>query len=597
MRNTSAIRWLVCSLIAVWSLPCATTYGQSNKESDYLLGQGVHAYHSGKYVEAQRHLTAAIEGGSHDPRLYYFRGLCASKLGRTADAEADFLEGSKLEQTFVGRPGEIGRLLQRVQGPTRLALEGYRSRAKTAALQERGLNQPSQIASRPAPQSKFPIAPPQLSTPAKLTPVVPAPAAPEVVKSPKPASPDRPMKPQIAAPAKPAPARAPIVASPKSAPVAKPAPQVAPPATVATTPNKAPVASVPSAPETAPTSKTSKLEPAPSLGFDFGNALNGLSGGNLPGNMAYLRISKRYLDQIVGDEFHEQKPSNDWIMGTLYSGTSDTRGRTRLVLVPNDRQAQIEMHFSGSTNFCTSGRSGPVVLHSRGTTWFESCKLLLIDGSGAHLTPASTCANTCYETDNICTTLPRLLGRISLRVARRREAKGHAQASSIISQNSQREIGGGFDAFMATELAKANKSVTDSMNQLPKDHPFVVHGMHSHTTADAVYVALLGPGASEAKFVAPPMLNKQSPDVELHLHSALIFKGLSDPDVRRMLQPLTESLLGKQPAPSAPANNPPANGKKEFDLYWSPDRSWLTLIWNAPPKATATEPPSPLGKK
>jgi hypothetical protein len=298
----------------------------------------------------------------------------------------------------------------------------------------------------------------------------------------------------------------------------------------------------------------------------------------------------------MGEEFHEQRPSNDWIMGTLYSGTSETRGRTQLVFIPNDRQAQIELHFKGSTNFCTSGRSGPITLHSRGTTWFESCKLLSIDGCGAHLTPASTCASTCYSTDNICTTLPRLLGRISLRVARRREAKGHDQASAVISQNSQRDIGHGFDVAIDGELTKANQGIADQINRLPKNHPLVANGMHYHTSADAVYAVLLGPGANEAQFVPAPTLNKHSPDMELHLHSSLVFKALTDPDVRRMLEPLAGSLLGKADAPQAPAKKIPANSDQQFDMYWSSDRNWLTLIWNAPRPAATTEPPSPPAK-
>jgi hypothetical protein len=313
--------------------------------------------------------------------------------------------------------------------------------------------------------------------------------------------------------------------------------------------------------------------------------------------MAYLRVSKRYLDQLVSEEFHEQRPSADWIMGTLYRGTSDTRGRTRLVLIPNDRQAQIELHFKGSTNFNTSGRSGPVQLYSRGTTWFESSKLFSLDGSGAQFTPASTCATTCYVTDNICTTLPRLRGRISLRVAWRREGKGHAEASSVISRNSERQIGHGFDVAMDEQLASATKAVAEHMDQLPKDHPLVAHGAHCHTSADAVYVVLLGPGASEQKFVTAPTLNKSSPDVELHVHSSLVFKALSDPDLRRMLQSLTDSLTGKQSPPKAPAQSPPAEGAEQFDAYWSPDRSWFTFIWNAPRSATGTEPPPPLAKK
>ncbi len=40
-----------------------------------LYGSGVHKYFSGDYAGADADLTAAVDGGSRDPRVYYFRGL------------------------------------------------------------------------------------------------------------------------------------------------------------------------------------------------------------------------------------------------------------------------------------------------------------------------------------------------------------------------------------------------------------------------------------------------------------------------------------------------------------------------------------------
>ena len=348
-----------------------------------------------------------------------------------------------------------------------------------------------------------------------------------------------------------------------------------------------------SAPETHQTSRTSKIEqsrPAPTFGFDLGRALKSLVGRSLPGNMAYLRVSKRFLDQQVSNEYRGQNPVSDCILGTLSQGTSEITGRTRLVLIPNDHQALIELHFTGSTRFRTSGRSGPVRLYSHGTTWFDSTKRLSLDGHGAHLTPASTHSTSSYLTDNITTSLPRLLGRISLHVAWRREGKSHSQASAVISRNSSRDIGHGFDVSMAERLAGATKLVTEQIDQLPKDHPLIAHGMHCHTTVDGVYVVLLGPGAAEQKFVPAPTLDKNGPDVELHVHSSLVVKVISDPELRRMLQSSADSLLAKQ-TPSASQEPSPDHGAKQFDAYWSSDGSWLTLIWNAARGAAGTEPP------
>jgi len=96
-------------------------------------GSGVHAYYSGKYQQSYEDFSVAVEAGSLDPRVFYFRGLAALKLGRSDEAQADFSEGAKQEAAgWSGRP--VSRSLERVQGPDRLRLEQYRTRARVVAI-------------------------------------------------------------------------------------------------------------------------------------------------------------------------------------------------------------------------------------------------------------------------------------------------------------------------------------------------------------------------------------------------------------------------------------------------------------------------------
>lgn len=96
------------------------------------LGAGMHAFHGGNYAESFQWLSDVIAAGSKDPRAYYFRGLAARRCGREFEAEADFLEGARLEA--LGEGGRnIGRALERVQGADRLLLERYRAKARTAS--------------------------------------------------------------------------------------------------------------------------------------------------------------------------------------------------------------------------------------------------------------------------------------------------------------------------------------------------------------------------------------------------------------------------------------------------------------------------------
>ena len=106
------------------SLPLAAAYGS-----------GVHGFFSGAYDRAYEDLSLVIDGGSTDPRAWYFRGLAALKLGRSDEAEADFAEGARRESGPGGGVWPVSRSLERVQGGARLQLERHRTRARVVMLQ------------------------------------------------------------------------------------------------------------------------------------------------------------------------------------------------------------------------------------------------------------------------------------------------------------------------------------------------------------------------------------------------------------------------------------------------------------------------------
>ncbi len=88
-----------------------------------MYGSGIHAYFSSDYQGAYDHFTAAVDGGSKDPRCYYFRGLTYLRLGRPEEAEMDFQKGADLEAEDVTRFYNVSRALERIQGRQRMMIE------------------------------------------------------------------------------------------------------------------------------------------------------------------------------------------------------------------------------------------------------------------------------------------------------------------------------------------------------------------------------------------------------------------------------------------------------------------------------------------
>ncbi|HTU27685.1 MAG TPA: hypothetical protein VMF30_19900 [Pirellulales bacterium] len=158
-----------------------------------FYGAGVHEYFSGAYSQAISELTQAVDGGTKDPRVYYFRALAYYRMGDTTQAQADLANGAKLESADVNQYYPVSKSLERVQGSGRLLLERYRLQARAEAYrreEKRNLAryeaqrkaEAEVLRATPPPPAPGEIAPPASTTvgkPAEEKPAAEAPPAAE----------------------------------------------------------------------------------------------------------------------------------------------------------------------------------------------------------------------------------------------------------------------------------------------------------------------------------------------------------------------------------------------------------------------------------
>jgi hypothetical protein len=101
---------------------------------EQYYGSGVHAYFAGNYERASELFSELIDAGSQDPRVHYFRGLTQMQA-HCAMIEiglADFEQAAQLEVSGK-RSADVSKALARIQGPTRVAIEQIRAKARFAA--------------------------------------------------------------------------------------------------------------------------------------------------------------------------------------------------------------------------------------------------------------------------------------------------------------------------------------------------------------------------------------------------------------------------------------------------------------------------------
>lgn len=139
-RKVPVLTWAVLLALppAAALLPplsrCAVAQEDALEE---LYGNGVHLYNSGDYRAAYYELTRAVDNGSQDPRVFYYRGLSYLKLGREQEGKADFAKAAGLEMSDNDRFYPVSKSLERVQGRARQMIERYRSNARLRAFQNR----------------------------------------------------------------------------------------------------------------------------------------------------------------------------------------------------------------------------------------------------------------------------------------------------------------------------------------------------------------------------------------------------------------------------------------------------------------------------
>ena len=240
-HNFAACLILGCTVI----IPFAA-HAQEFGAADALYTSGVEAYFRGRSAEAESSFSRLMSVDRTDPRAYYFRALSRIAQGRDNEARSDMETGAQLEARFPYR-FDIGKTLERVQGPSRLLLEQYRSRARasagmnpslgplrapdTALLRERRIVPLDEFSRTGEPRSIVaPLAPPDPTTVPAAAPLLPAkdstaaPGNPFGDDSVAPAKATQPKTPpaKTAAPEPPR-AKAPLPPAPKSAaPAPKP---------------------------------------------------------------------------------------------------------------------------------------------------------------------------------------------------------------------------------------------------------------------------------------------------------------------------------------------------------------------------------------
>jgi hypothetical protein len=288
----------------------------------------------------------------------------------------------------------------------------------------------------------------------------------------------------------------------------------------------------------------------------------------VPAAIVYVRVSRDFLEDYVERTVRRRKPVRDCVLGTRVVGESDTRGKTYLKLLPSNDRLLAQIAFEGTLRAHTRGYNGPITFRYISDSVFHARKLITVDDSGFLGNPATVNASTQLRTVGMSTSLPRLRGRISLRIAGRRMSQSHGRAEAITADHTADDIRHDFDARITRSLANIERVLGTKIPELETGRSPYPTDVRFRCRPESVEMAILREDATpeERKLRPPPAA--ESADVSVRVHRTLLTSALADPQLLEQLMPLFTKLL------EARAGGENANGSAPT---WSIDLNWVSM--------------------
>ena len=304
----------------------------------------------------------------------------------------------------------------------------------------------------------------------------------------------------------------------------------------------------------------------------------------LPANFMYVRFSKPFLEKYFCTQIDRTIPVRDTILGASVMGTSRTIADSTLELINNASQAQGKLRLVGTTRFQTVAASGPIQIYSKGTTTFTSTQQIWFDGFNLQHHDDGCVAQTRTVTTGIGTCLRFIFGRISLRIASRREAQSHSLSESITSEHTKQRVERAFDSGVANRSTAFREFLTVQYAKLPIDGEFKITDIRCSTSPTNLQIVVVGGSDDSSLFVSEPAALAEQPDIELDIHTALVRKAIAEPELRKTLEHAAANLIDRplQGIADSSASKTSPSGEQGPNFHWpeGSNSNWLSISWN-----------------
>lgn len=303
----------------------------------------------------------------------------------------------------------------------------------------------------------------------------------------------------------------------------------------------------------------------------------------VPAAIVYVRVSRDFLEHYFERSVDQREPVRDLVLGTRIVGTSETKGDTKLTLLPSTGKLTARIDFTGTVHATSRGYNGPVVMRNVSDSTFTAHKVVEFDESGLRVSPASVDAPTKLDIQSVSSSLPGLRGRIASRIGQRRVRSSHREAEAITSEHTADDIRRDFDARIDRSIDKLQAVLQAKIPDLQALDPNGQRKVRFRSTPECLEMVVVRQDASPHEWQLRPPLNNEDKDLTVRVHRTLFLSAIEDPKLIEDMAPLFAKLLEAR-SQKRKDNSVDTNGggaalanSLVADAQWAIDREWLSL--------------------
>jgi hypothetical protein len=252
-----------------------------------------------------------------------------------------------------------------------------------------------------------------------------------------------------------------------------------------------------------------------------------------PPRRILVRLNSDLLVPLIERPIEEVQAVDEMILGVRMIGKAQVAGHPKLTLADDPKHAAFSVTITGTIHSRTTGRNGPVQIHSRSTTQFVATKRVAYQpGRGFVGGAAKIVAQTSSRPERIAPNQGGIVGRAIERRAWVRAAQSREQVNQIIQSKAEVKIRQSFDRLLEERLASFNqlaeqRYLVAAVFGVPRYDCWTIGGWLNIAVSSADDSSSDSPQALEMTLNRYATLGPDGPTIQIWVHERVLGEPLA----------------------------------------------------------------------